>query len=104
MRLYATSVAAHSGEGCTVDHVAQTDTAQRLSEFVLGNWRTGNTDFGDELRVRLLSSFADGAGGAKNIVCRYAAAAQDPDGDSRGSKREWQGRSCRVRFSAGLMI
>jgi hypothetical protein len=39
VRLYAAVVAIRSVaiEGCTVDHVVQTDTAQRLSEFLLGN-------------------------------------------------------------------
>jgi hypothetical protein len=39
VRLYAAVVATRSVaiEGCTVDHVVQTDTAQRLSEFLLGN-------------------------------------------------------------------
>ena len=39
VRLYAAFVATRSVaiEGCTVDHVVQTNTAQRLSEFLLGN-------------------------------------------------------------------
>jgi len=39
VRLYAAFVSTRSVaiEGCTVDHVVQTDTAQRLSELLLGN-------------------------------------------------------------------
>ena len=57
-----------------MDHVVQTDAAQRLSEFLLGGRENWKHDFGDELRVRLLFGCVDRSCGAKNIVCRYAAA------------------------------
>ena len=56
-----------------MDHVVETDAAERLSEFLLGGRENRKHDFGDELRIRLLFGCVD-RGGAKNIVCRYAAA------------------------------
>ena len=57
-----------------MDDVVEVDAAERLSEFLLGIGENRKHDFGDELRVRLLYGFVDGAGGAQNIVCRHATA------------------------------
>ena len=56
-----------------LDDVVHSDTAQRLSEFLLGIREKRKHDFDDELRVRLLYGFVDVAG-AQNIVCRHATA------------------------------
>ncbi len=71
VRLYAASVAI---EGRMADHVLQIDAAERLSEFLLSGGQNRKHDFDDQLRVRLLFGCVDRSGGAKNIVCRYAAA------------------------------
>ena len=56
-----------------MDHVVETNAAERPSEFLLGGYRTGSTtlatssEFGSS-RLRGLCRRA------KNIVCRHAAA------------------------------
>ena len=43
-------------------------------KFPLGGQQNRKHDFDDQLRVRLLFGCLDRSGGAKNVVCRYAAA------------------------------
>ena len=57
-----------------LDHIVQTDTAQRLSEFLLGNRENRKHDFNDQFGLQLVFGCVDRPGSPKHVIDRHAMA------------------------------